>query len=68
MKLGDIVIFKDKVYGPAYAPYYDEYKGHTFIVTGFFEGGHVGVKCTTSTTIEDFCCHDDELEEIINEL
>jgi hypothetical protein len=62
MKVGAVVVFNDKVFGPAYAPYYDEYKGKTFRVVGFAEGGHVLVECLEDSEIEPFMCHIDEVE------
>lgn len=61
MKVGDIVVFKAKVFGPAYAPYYDEYKGHRFVVRRIV-GGHIYVAYADGTGAKDFMVHDDEVE------
>lgn len=61
MKVGDVVVFKDKVYRAPYAPYYDEYAGHRFVIEGFSEGGHVSLVCLGSVEV-DGSCHIDEIE------
>jgi len=60
-KIGDIVIFHQRVYGPKYRPYYDAYKGHKFQVVSLHEGGHVGLVCVGGNVEVDGCVHDDDL-------
>lgn len=47
--------FKDHVYEKPYTPYYDDYKGHEFIIDHFSKedemNQHVWVKCTSNENI-----------------
>ena len=56
IKVGDAVIFSERVFMSPYVPYYDKYKGHQFVVVDFhWEDGadddHVWLECTTDDTI-----------------
>ena len=49
--MSDMFVFKDKVYKAPYAPYYDKYKGHTFVINHFSPEDeslqHVWLECIT---------------------
>lgn len=51
----DMFVFKDKVYKPPYSPYYDRYKGHTFVINHFHPEDenlqHVWLDCTTDRNL-----------------
>lgn len=51
IKIGDHCRFQNKMFGPPYAPYYDAYCGHTFVVDHFHPedetDGHVWLKCVS---------------------
>lgn len=56
INVGDIVTFHERVFKPPYAPYYDAYKGHRFVVVEFhWEDGadddHAWLLCDTDPTI-----------------
>lgn len=60
--VGKCVVFKPKVYSAPYTPYYDKYKGHTFVVTDVAED-HYALKCISdSNVIVDGYVHEDDLE------
>ena len=62
LNIGSKVVFSDKVFHHPYTPYYDAYKGHTFEVVAFHEGGHVQLKCVSdASVVVKGCPHDDEL-------
>ena len=48
--------FNERVFGPAYAPYYDAYKGHTFQIDHVSPqdetGEHVWVICVSDPAIK----------------
>jgi len=52
----DMFIFKNKVYKPPYAPYYDRYKGHTFKIDHFLVEDeslqHVWLECITDCDLK----------------
>jgi len=63
IKIGDHVIFDDKVYNPPYFPAYDNYKGHVFEVLAFYyEHTHVGLKCLDADVTVAGYVHPDELQ------
>lgn len=39
--VGDLVVFKEKVFHPPYYPYYEQYKNNIYVVEQLMEGGHV---------------------------
>ena len=56
IKVGDAVIFNERVFKSPYVPYYDKYKGHSFVVAEFhWEDGadhdHVWLNCTSDPSI-----------------
>ena len=60
---GRVVRFKEKVFHPPFAPYYDKYKGHTFVVMEIIEGNHAVLQCTDNEKVKvDGNVHLDELE------
>lgn len=64
-QLSDTVRFHTKVFGSPWAPYYDAYKGHTFMVVGFYEGRHVGLVCLDDPNVKvNGHVHEDELVKI----
>lgn len=59
--------FKERVYSHPYAPYYDEYKGHVFIIDHASPedstGGHVWLICVDDSSIKvQGYVHLDDLE------
>jgi len=46
--------FKSHVFGPAFAPYYDAYKGHLFVIdhTHSDDANHVWLTCITNPSIK----------------
>jgi len=75
-KVGDAVVFHPKVWGPNYAPYYDEYQGETFEIVAFHHEvdeddpsytwpPHVELKCTSLPELKvKGYVHLDELEAV----
>ena len=47
--------FKEKVYAPPYAPYYDQYQGHTFSIDHYSKEDksrqHVWLTCVSDSSI-----------------
>ena len=63
MKIGDRVIFKEKVYHAPYAPYYDSYIDHFLIAEDRIVEDHVWLLCTNNPSIEAAgYVHLDEIE------
>lgn len=62
--VGAEVYFKSKVYEAPYAPYYDEYKGHKFVVVAtHHDDSHFELRCVDdqSIVVKGYV-HDDELK------
>lgn len=62
IEVGKCVVFNPKVYSVPYTPFYDKYKGHTFVVSDVAED-HYALKCISDNNlIVDGYVHEDELE------
>lgn len=61
--------FLDKVYRPPFKPFYDNYRGHEFVVTHFHpddvDKRHVFLECVSNPNLKvDGCVHIDDLTNI----
>ena len=77
LKVGDRVVFKDKVFKGVYVPHYDEYKGHVFEIVNIWNQqvimwdeenfdenfGHVKLKCVSGKVKLKGHVHEDEIKK-----
>lgn len=61
IKPGMIVEFLEKVYHPPFYPYYEEYKGHQFMVDHVHYGDHLALSCITGDVLVKGYAHDFEV-------
>lgn len=56
--------FHPKVFKRPYAPYYDAYKGHQFVIDHVAEGDHVWLRCIDGDVAVDGYVELDQLVEV----
>lgn len=65
--MNHVFVFKNYVFEPPYAPHYDAYKGHVFLVnkkkTAEAPANHVFLDCVTDNSVKvDGAVHTNDLE------